>query len=739
MEHTNLAQPAPRPADNWLDNFMPGSKQGDKGPSGEIFDIRAIRGLLFRQRYLLIATVALALLTGLIITLIATPIYQAETTIRVDTDGANIVEGQNLEAIHANEVYRYMETQGSVIRSRRLALAVTDKLKLYDRPDFLKGMTAEEKPDGVGEEQWAAKRRDAAADKLRAGLEADIPDQNRIVTIRYRSTDPVMAADVANAYATIFVSEDLRRSLEENQYALKYLREQIEDVRARLQEAVLAANAYARRSGIVNQSIAGSIDNDEFGSQNQSITGANLARINATFASARAQRIAAEERWRIVASQPAAQLPEVQNNNAVQTVLARRAELNAQLSELRQRYDDNYPAITDVIAQISAIDRQFASISGDIKNGIRNEYEIALRQEQSLGRELNSLSRRTLDEQDSRVRFELLERDAISLRGELGALLERYNEINSASNLQLGSSSLLDEAVVPSQPISPNLLQNMLLSLMIGAGLAGVLAVLRESFDDRLRSLEDIEDRLGYPVLGQTPYVEDADIAEQIGNPFSPLMEAYSSLRSTLDYALPRDRNVLMVTSSQAGEGKSTTAMVLAQKSAQLGRKTLLIDADLRRPSIARMFGEARPKLGFAEVVLGHTDLASALMPDTPKNLDVLPMGALPPNPVELLSSGEVAKFIAHHRDEYSLIIFDSSPVMGIADAPILTRHVDAAVFVIEANKVQRGQVRDSIRRIRNVGGNLAGVVLSKFRALQAGQSYDYQYRYYDYRSSEAE
>lgn len=739
MEHTNPTQSASQPTENWLDNYLPSSKQAHDRTGGVVFDIRAIRGLLFRQRYLLIATVAFALLAGLIITLIATPIYQAESTVRVDTDGAYIVEGQNVEAVHANEVYRYMETQGSVIRSRRLALAVADQLKLADRPDFLDDIAPEDKPEGLTDDQWTAQRRDVAADKLRANLEAEIPDQNRIVTIRYRSTNPTMAANIANAYANIFVSEDLRRSLEENQYALDYLREQIDDVRARLQEAELAANAYARSSGIVNQSVVGSTESDEFGTQNRSITGANLARINATLADARAQRIAAEERWRIVASQPAAQLPEVQGNNAIQTVLARHAELNTKLSELRQRYDDTYPAVTDVLAQIAAVDRQFTAIASDIKNGIRNEYEVARRQEQSLARELNKLSRQTMDEQDRRVRFELLERDAISLRGELGALLERYNEINSASNLQLGSSSLLDEAVVQDRPVSPNLLQNMLLALLLGTGLAGVLAVLRESFDDRLRSLEDIEDRLGYPVLGQTPYVDEADFAEQIGNPFSPLMEAYSSLRSTLDYALPRDRNVLMVTSSQAGEGKSTTAMVLAQKSAQLGRKTLLVDADLRRPSISRMFGEARPKLGFAEVVLGHTDLASALMSGTPQNLDVLPMGTLPPNPVELLSSGEVAKFIAQHRDEYSLIIFDSSPVMGIADAPILTRHVDAAVFVVEANKVQMGQVRDSIRRIRNVGGNLAGIVLSKFRALQAGQSYDYQYRYYDYRSSEAE
>lgn len=738
MEHTDPTKSDSQPAENWLDNFLPDNRRVHSRSNVAVIDIKAIRGLLFRQRYLLAATVALALLAGLIVTLIATPIYQAESTVRVDTDGAYIVEGQNVEAIHANEVYRYMETQGSVIRSRRLALAVTEQLKLASRPDFLDSVD-EEKPEGLTDKEWATQHRDTAVEILRANLEVDIPDQNRIVTIRYQSTNAPLAAEIVNAYATIFVKEDLRRSLDENRYALDYLREQIDGVRERLQDAELAANAYARRSGIVNQSIAGNTENDQFATQNQSITAVNLARINATYADARAQRIAAEERWRIVASQPAAQLPEVQSNNAIQTVLAKRAELNTKLSELRQRYDDNYPAVTDTLAQLAAVDRQFSAIATDIKNGIRNQYEVARRQEQSISRELNNLSRKTLDEQDRRVRFELLERDAIALRGELGALLERYNEINSASNLQLGTSSLLDEAVVPDRPVSPNLLRNMLLALLMGIGMAGVLAVLRESFDDRIRSLEDIEDRLGYPVLGQTPHVDENDLAEQIDNPFSPLMEAYSSLRSTLDYALPRDRNVLMVTSSQAGEGKSTTATVLARKSAQLGRKTLLVDADLRRPSISRMFGEARPKLGFAEVVLGHTDLSSALMANTPENLDVLPMGTLPPNPVELLSSGEIAKFIAQVREEYSLVLFDSSPVMGIADAPILTRHVDAAVFVVEANSVQMGQVRDSIRRIRNVGGNLAGIVLSKFRALQAGQSYDYQYRYYDYRSNEAE
>ena len=210
-------------------------------------------------------------------------------------------------------------------------------------------------------------------------------------------------------------------------------------------------------------------------------------------------------------------------------------------------------------------------------------------------------------------------------------------------------------------------------------------------------------------------------------------MEAYSSIRAAIDFTMPRNRNVIQLTSSMAGEGKSTTAVILAELFASLGRKTLLVDADLRRPSVAALLDIERPKVGIVEVLLGHVALDAAVVKGVHENLEILPVGEIPRNPTEILASREMREFIEKVRNEYSLVIFDSCPVMGLADAPTLAHLVDGTVFVLEANRLPFGQVRSAVRRLTVAGGNVIGVVLTKYRALQAGQSYNYQYGYYEY------
>jgi len=275
------------------------------------------------------------------------------------------------------------------------------------------------------------------------------------------------------------------------------------------------------------------------------------------------------------------------------------------------------------------------------------------------------------------------------------------------------------------------------LALALGIAFAAGLAVLRETFDDRIRSLEDIQDKLGLPLLGHTPYVAERDISIDGSKRFSTLMEAYSSIRAAIDFSLPRSASVIQLTSSQAQEGKSTTAVILAEMFASFGRKTLLVDADLRRPAVAGLLGIERPKIGVVEVVLGHVDLETAVVRGVHENLDILPVGEIPPNPTEILASKEFQQFIERCRSEYSLVIFDSCPVMGIADAPILSRMVDATVFVLEANTLPFSRARTAIRRLTAAGAKPIGAVLTKYRALEAGQSYDYQYAYYSYGARE--
>lgn len=720
----------------WVDRYLPNTAaQSDEG-SESFLSLAVLRGILYRQRHILIGIVALALVAGVVITLLTKPTYSASATVQIVPGGSQILEGQELDRdIGSNEVVRYMQTQSTIITSRRMAYRVVDSLKLYERKGFLEDELVNGKPDGVSAAEWKKNLREIAAGMVQGGVTVDVPFDNQVITIRYRSGNPENAALIANALADNYVSEDSRRVLELNAYAVDYVNGKINEVRTKLQEAELKANAYARANSIVGET-ASAPSADEKGDASLSaptITVTNLASINSTYMQARAKRIEAEQRWKAIAGIPASQLPEVQQNPSISAMVTDRSKAATEMAQLRQRYGDNFPRIQELKDQIAALDSQISRASSDVKNSIRNTFEVAMRQEQALSGELNKVSGETLGEQDRRVRYNLLNREASALRTQLASLFDRYNQLSAAANINTDSSRKLDNAMVPGAPVSPNLFKNLLVALIVGLGLALGITVLLETFDDKLRSAEDVERKLGYPLLGYTPVVDDGDLPEQTADPFSPLMEAYSSIRTAIDFAHPGQSRVLLVTSSEPSEGKSITTSVLGSKYAQLGRKTLLIEADLRKPTLARHFSPKAAEKGIAEVLLGDAELSSVLIPSGFDHLDVLPAGRAKVNPVELLSSQAMLEFIERCRKEYALVIFDSPPVMGLADAPLIGRIVDGVVFIVEANRTHFGQTKAALRRLRGAGANILGVVLTKYRAAEAGYSYDQHYRYYSY------
>ena len=717
--------------DVWADRYLPAEMiEAPQQGGGFQIDTAWLRGALFRQRWLIGATVLAGLLIGLVITLLTTPIYQATATVRIQPWGNFIVEGQDVATTigSSNEIDLFMETQGTVIESRNLAEVVAGNLSTGTRNALLGPTVDDNRPPQRSDEEWEDDKRRMAVTALQNGVSADVPVNSQIIAINFLSEDPALAAEIVNAYAEAFQQSDTRRNVESNTYAREYLTEQIQQVRDRLDTAERAANDYARSAGIVTPDTTGAD-----GMTGQTITGANLSNINSTVAQARAARIAAEQKWRAVSGIPASQLPEVQNSPVIQGLIQQRATLTGQLTNLRQRYNDQFPEIQDTLARIELLDRQIDQTGENIKASIRSEYIIARNQEAALAGELSNVTGDALVEQDQKVEYSNLEREAEGLRGQLSSLLDRFNQISTAANVQSGAITILDNAVVPRSPVSPNIARNMIIALVLAMAMAGGLALVREIFVDQFRRTEDVDERLGLPVLGLTPHVKSDDIDRQEANQFSSLMEAYASIRSTIDFAVPRDGAVVQLTSSQASEGKSTTALILAELFARLGRKTLLIDADLRKPSIVKLLDIDRRDVGITEVLLNHATIDDAMIEGVHENLKILSVAGIPPNPIELLCSRRFKDFIEEQRKEFSIILIDSPPVLGLADAPEIAQTVDATIFVIEANRTSFAQARTAVKRLTHVGANVIGAVLTKYRALEAGSDYAYQYQYYQY------
>jgi len=728
-DHPMMPARQPDGQANWIDGYMLESPSGRYQPQAQLINANAIRGILFRQRWLIAGVIVAAVLAGLIITLLSTPMYEARSSVRIEPHGSFIVEGQNVDqGISSNQVYDLLSTQVGVITSRSLANTVAQDQNLGERNDFLGEEIDESRPPNISDEAWLESKEQMAAARLHGAVSAEFPDNNWIIQIAYRSESPAIAAEMANAYSAAFAASDTRNSLANNEYAQDYLREQIELTRQRLQTAEQAANSYARANGIIMQPVGGEEDGG-----NVTLTTANLASINQRVSNARAARIEAEQRWRAVRDLPAGQLTEVQQNSLLQNLLSDRTTRQTELTAMRQRYNDDFPQIIDLRAQIATLDAEIERSMANIKAAVRNEFTVAQNQEQALVEELNLVAGATLVEQDRQVEFSVLEREAQALRDQLQALLTRFNQVSTATNIQTGLINPLDSAAVPTSPYAPSLLRNMVLALVFGIAFGGGLAVLRESLDDRIRSIDDIEERLGMPIFGHTPNVDEQDIEYSTSDRYSALMEAYASIRASMDFSLPHEQNVIQLTSSQESEGKSTTAVILAELFAGLGRKVLLIDADLRRPSIASLLDLRRPKVGLVEVLLGQADLQDTVIRGVHENLEILPVGAVPANPTEVLASSQLRAFIEKYRNEYSLIIFDSAPVLGLADAPMLSRLVDGTVFVMEANRVRFSQARSALGRLRSNGGNPIGGILTKYRAQDAGEDYNYHYNYYQY------
>jgi capsular exopolysaccharide synthesis family protein len=730
-----------------LARFLPNLNIEQNEQSGFSFKIADLRGIIWRQRRVVIATIAIALFLGLAISLLMTPKFTAEVLVQVGNEQVKVLNVQDVDpAVALNDTNRYLNTQGQILQSRAVAMRVIDDLGLDKNDKFLKAMRV-----GVPNQKLPANwlkqaRREAAISVLQGNLKVTVPIDDRVMKIDFSSPDALVSAQVANSYARNFVANNIQTGLDSNAYARKVLAEQIETDRAALNEAEQKAIAYAQQNHLIDASDAsggsGATDSkmNSAGSGNsQSITTANLVRLNGQYIDAVTQRILAEQRWHTAASTPIEQLAEVASNVALQGLIAQRSEAANHLAQMKAKYQPNFPALVQAEAQYNAVDAQVAHQVADIRASIKYQYSVALQQEKSIADAREKLSNQTLDEQRRRVQLNMMARDVDASRHQLDDLMGRYNQVSAASEIVRNNISILDLATVPSVPTSPNLLRNMLIALIAGIALATLLMISLESLDDTLRSPEDVETKLGLTLLGTTPKLKDDDMDRDGLDAKSMLTEAYYSIRVSLDYSTSTGSpETLLVTSSQPSEGKTTTAIALAMDYARIGKKVLLIDGDFRRPSLHVRMGLPRNK-GFTDVLLGAVALEDCVVPHPgAPNLDLLVLGKVPPNPVEILSSNVISDFLAQHKPDYDLIVIDSAPVMGLADTPLIARQVQTLLMIVEANRAHNGQAKTAVRRLQEAGVKIAGVVMTKFDHRNAGYNYDYHYRYYTYENSEA-
>ncbi|WP_340268421.1 GumC family protein [Sphingobium mellinum] len=709
------------------DRLTPAYADYDDTPKRGI-DLQALWWMVVRNRGLMLAIMVVALLVGTASIWLPDPVYTAQTTIQIEPQPARVLGTEDIKPdLGASENTRTLQTQVDLMSSRSTAEHVVRQLNLADDPQFLREAGLEDQPAGPF-------RAALAAYVLQAGLNVSSPRDTRLIAVQYDSHDPVRAARIANSFADTYINDTLQRRLDTFTYSRNFLHQQIAQTKGKLEKSERNLVNYAVSAGLVdaaNAAGAGAPDGER-----RSITTASLVDLNSAYSQAQANRMQAQQRWQQAMATPVMSLPEVLSNSAIQDLTRQRAVLESALQQDRQRRQDDHPAIMQAKAQIAEMDRQIGAIAAGVRASLANQYRVAAGQEAAIAGRVGALKAATFAEQGKDVRYNILKREVDTNRNLYNTLLQRYSEVSTQVANTANPVSIIDRAQVPAAPSYPRPALNMALAGLAGAAMALMAGFLRTRMDDKVHGPTDVESDFRTPLLGVVPLLKgDGRVAEAMDDPLSSVTEAHHAICLALDPVVQTpDRSVLLLTSSSSNEGKSTIAVKIATSLAGTGKNVLLIDGDMRRGSLHLLLGLSN-ELGLADLLGKGSDaaLAEAVQHLERRGFSVLTRGSRSSaSPAELLANSRFAALLDEAASQYDAIILDAPPVLGLADAPRISGMADATVFVVEANRTSKADVKIALKRLGDAGADQIGLVISKYDPAKDVGAYGYAY-HYDY------
>ncbi|BGE87114.1 MULTISPECIES: GumC family protein [Methylosinus] len=664
------------------------------------------------------------LVAGLIVTFLMPRIFTATTTIQIDREATKFLRNHDA-VVEDHSDPQFYETQHELLKSRALAERVVSSLSLADRKGFLEtdswsltraigaifSSKGRETPD-------PEQQRQRAIDTVMYGLSIQPIARSRIVRVQFGSRDPAIAQAVSAAVGQDFVAMTLDRRYAASAYARMFLQEKLQQVKLKLEDSEKQVVQYAQKEGIVN------VD-DKI-----STAGANLRSLNDSLAGATAERIRSERLWLQAQEGNGVGLPQVLDDRNIQSARERRTQLTAAFQEKLRVMKPDFPEMQQLRAQIVEYDHQISSQVSLIKRAIKARYEAARDQELSFREQIEKLKTEVLDLRNRSIQYNILQREVDTNRTLYEGLLQQYKEVGITGAIGTNNVAIIDKAELPKVPSSPKLLLNLALALVLGLLASAAAVLVRESLDDTVKAPEEIEEMLGLAVLGVIPVCEQAPgdtLARRvITEPYSAAAEAFRSLGTSLQFATESGvPKTLLVTSSQPSEGKSTTSACLAGSFGQLGMRVLLIDADMRRPSMHTIFG-VENRAGLVDVLKGLAYAEDIVIENCARGVTLLAAGSSPCNPPELLSNPRMGTLLATARENFDVVIVDSPPVVGLADAPLIGSFVDGAILVVGSNCARRRSIRAAVKRLRFSRTRLVGSVLTRFDPSKVGRAYGY-------------
>lgn len=528
---------------------------------------------------------------------------------------------------------------------------------------------------------------------------------------------------IANAWPREFIGAALDRNTGSTADARQGLEKRLEDMRIRLEQSERNLIAFGTAHNMVTLGVTKDANGKT--EEPRTLVASNLEALNQALIQARADRIAAQSR--LGAGSGSA---DALQSSVLGSLRAKRTELVAERERLLVQFEPAYPAVVAVQHSINAVDAAIAQENSRYGGAQRSKFAETQQREQLLETQVSALKGEFLQQQQNTVQYNILQRDADTNRQLYDALLQRYKDVGVVGTVPINNVAVVDEAKVPSGPSAPSLPRNLAEALLASLLVCGLVVFVLEQLDEVIRDPAQVEPLLHLPMLGIVPKI-DGDPVSELEKPRSDIAEAYFSIQSvmalTTNHGFPK---TLEITSAKPGEGKSITALALAMSLGRTGKSVLLVDADMRSPSVHKLIG-GNNNHGLSNMLAGEDTLTPYLQPTAHRGVTVLSSGPLPPSAAELLNSDRLEQVIAIMLKNYDHVIFDAPPMLGLADSQLLCRAVEGAVFVIEAQQTSTRVIQRAMQRLRVGSNHVFGVILTKLDLSKFSAGYDaYNYNY---------
>ena len=719
--------------------------------NNELIDLGHYLGIIKRYslRILLLAIAFTVLVAILVMKM--TPLYTSSTTLLIEAEKANVVSIEEVYGIDTKSK-DYMATQFEVLKSRQIAEKTVESLSLYDNADFMPEenetsfvsdlaemfpfLPQKEKVE-LTEEQKVAKLKRKATHLLMSATDVSLMKGTQLVRISVTTEKPNLSALIANTIAEVYIENYLQAKLDMTAKATSFLTDSIDGLKTKLDVAERNLVRFYETNQVVNIDGVVGLASDELERLNIQLSEAEVElKLNSVIFNQIKDSKAIED---------VARIPEVLNHPAVRDVRRDEGKALTRVSELSKVYGPKHPKMIAANAELTAIRDTLNTQITDLISSITTQYESSKQKVAQLQKEVETSKAafRSLAELDNKRKA--LEREVDINQQLYDSFFTRLKETDELGGLESANARVLDTALPSYTPSKPNKKLFIAAAFVLSLSFGIALAIVMETLNSGIRSVEDVEKKLGQRMLGLIPWLAhkkktDLPVRTFFDGKKHQFAEAVRTLRTSLSLLnIEKENQAILVTSSVPKEGKTTVSINLAFALGQLD-KTILIDADLRRPSIGKQFNIPSYQPGVANLVLKSHSFEECLVRDEESSIDILSAGTIPSNPQELLADKGFEELITKLKSEYKYVVVDTAPTQAVSDSMIVANSCDSVIYVVRADSTSDKVINNGLSRFLQVGHRLDGVVLNQvnLRKSDVAQRYAGFYDQYGYTSQKS-